>query len=52
MSAKAQASAERNVSSGKNIEQGEIKNVDDAIKASMKRAWYYKLKRIIKIASG
>jgi|GEM_PF-4458074 len=48
MSAKAQASAERNVSSGKNIEQGEIKNVDDAIKASMKELGITSLKELSK----
>ena len=48
MSAKAQASGERNVSSGKNIEQGEIKNVDDAIKASMKELGITSLKELSK----
>ena len=36
MSSKTAASADRNVSSGKNVEEGEVKDVDDAIKRAMK----------------
>jgi len=36
MSQKAQGSAEKNVSSGKNVEEGEVNNVDDAVKKAMK----------------
>jgi hypothetical protein len=36
MSTKAAGSAEKGVSSGKSVEEGEIKNVDDAVKKAMK----------------
>jgi len=36
ISAKTVSSADRSVSSGKGVEEGEIKNVDDAVKAAMK----------------
>lgn len=36
MSTKAQGSADRNTSSGKNVEEGEVTNVDDAVKKAMK----------------
>ena len=36
ISAKSQSSADRSVSSGKSVEESEIKNVDDAVKAAMK----------------
>ena len=36
ISAKAASSGEKGVSSGKSVEEGEIKNVDDAVKAAMK----------------
>ena len=36
MSAKAQASAERNVSSGRNTNDGEVETIDDAVKKAMK----------------
>jgi len=36
MSSKSQASADRNVSSGKNVEEGEVKDVDDAVRRAMK----------------
>ena len=36
MSTKAKGSAEKNVSSGKNVEEGKVDNIDDAVKAAMK----------------
>ncbi len=36
LSSKAASSAERNVSSGKSIEEGEVKDIDDAVKKAMK----------------
>lgn len=37
MKNKGQGSAEKNVSSGKNVETGEADNIDDAVKAAMKK---------------
>ena len=36
MQSKAASSGEKSVSSGKNVEEGEVKNVDDAVKRAMK----------------
>jgi hypothetical protein len=36
MSTKAQGSAEKNVSSGKSVEEGEVETIDDAVKKAMK----------------